>query len=131
MVGRRPPIPEPARPDRPQRNHRPAARPPAAAPGSLNADGEERRRAVCGRTACTDRWGARGNQVTVGHAARHLAPLAYPTTPGPESAPRTPDQPAQRMKVSGRTTTGVTLGHELEPDPRAQARSSRLTVIYL
>jgi hypothetical protein len=35
---------------------------------------------VCGRTARTDRWGARGNQESVGHAARHRAPLAYPTT---------------------------------------------------
>ncbi len=34
---------------------------------------------MCGRTACTDRWGARGNQASVGHAARHRAPLAYPT----------------------------------------------------
>jgi group II intron reverse transcriptase/maturase len=34
---------QPARADRPQRNHRPAARPPPAAPGTLNADGEERR----------------------------------------------------------------------------------------
>src|SRR5947207_349484 len=82
MVGSRPQLPEPPRTDRPQRNHRPAARLPAAAPETLNADGEERRRAVCGRTARTDRWGARGNQESVGNAARHRAPLAYPTTLG-------------------------------------------------
>src|SRR5947209_15339933 len=81
MVGRCPPIPGPSRADRPQWNRRPAARLSATAPGTLNANGEERRRAVCGRTACTDRWGARGNQASVGHAARHRAPLAYPTTP--------------------------------------------------
>jgi len=41
--------------------------------------GEERRRAVCGRTARTERWGARGNQAS--RLCRAVqAPLAYPTS---------------------------------------------------
>jgi hypothetical protein len=41
------------------------------------AHGEARRRPVCGRTTCTDRW---GREASVGHATRHRASLAYPTT---------------------------------------------------
>ncbi len=52
LVGSRPPDASHG-PDRPQRNHRRATTQPAMASGELNAGGEERRRAVCGRTACT------------------------------------------------------------------------------
>ena len=34
---------------------------------------------MCGRTACTDRWGAGGNQHQSAPSARSQAPLAYPT----------------------------------------------------
>jgi hypothetical protein len=62
------------------RIRRGAARFQAAAPGPLNADGEERRRAVCGRTARTVRWGAGGNQAS--RLVRAVpAPPVYPTTP--------------------------------------------------
>ena len=121
-------------PDRPQRNHRPAARPPAAAPGSLNADGEERRRAVCGRTACTDRWGARGNQASVGHAARHRAPLAYPTRPRrgarwPRSARQ--DDPfavlgQQRVDRVLRQQAPNTTPRQRRPGDRRSSQPSRL-----
>jgi hypothetical protein len=57
LVGCCLPITEPHGPDRPQRNHRRATTQAVTAPGKLNADGEERRRAVCGRTACTLRCG--------------------------------------------------------------------------
>ena len=45
-----------------------------------NADGEERRRAVCGRTACTVRRGGAGNGAS-GHRA---SPSPYPLWRGPE-----------------------------------------------
>jgi len=43
------PITRPARVDQPRGNHRRATAQPALAPGTLNAGGEERRGAVCGR----------------------------------------------------------------------------------
>ena len=46
---------------------------PAVATGTLNADGEERRRAVCGRTACTVRCGG-GRKP--GQSARPCSPGA-------------------------------------------------------
>ena len=74
-----PPITRPAGADRPQRNHRRATAQPAVAPGTLNAGGEERRRAVYGRTACTVRCGGgrKPGQSATCRAAQ--APLADPT----------------------------------------------------
>ena len=80
VEGSRLPVPGPPGADQPQRNHRRATTQPAVATGTLNAAGEERRRAVCGRTACTVRWGAGGNQAQSACRAAQ-APLAYPTTP--------------------------------------------------
>src|SRR6266511_621027 len=47
--------------------------------GWPNAGGEERRRAVCGRTACTVRGGGGRKPEPVGNAARNWAPPADPT----------------------------------------------------
>ena len=58
-----------------------------AATGTLDADGERTlSRAVCGRNRTHGlRWGARGNQRSVGNAARRQGPLANPTSPNPRS----------------------------------------------
>jgi hypothetical protein len=57
LVCDRPPDSPPDGADQPERNDRRATTKPDVARRTLNADGEERRRAVCGRTACTDRGG--------------------------------------------------------------------------
>ena len=60
-------------------NHRRATALPVVAQGKLNADGEERRRAVCGRTACTDRGGG-GRKP--GQSGQHV-----PRSPGASRRP--------------------------------------------
>ena len=68
--------------------HRRSASPPPAARRAGRASSSAAPRAASrspggsGRTARTDRWEARGNPCQSATAARHPAPLAYPTTPG-------------------------------------------------
>ncbi|MBV9423139.1 MAG: hypothetical protein JOZ98_09525 [Solirubrobacterales bacterium] len=64
--GRGLPVAQPARADQPQRNHRRATAQPAVAIGALNATGEERRGAVCGKIACTVRCRRREETRPVG-----------------------------------------------------------------
>src|SRR6266511_4147594 len=99
--------------------------------GQPNAGGEERRRAVCGRTACTDRGGGGRKPAPVGNAARRwrLPPTLHLAGEPPRRIRRLHAEPDGRLgRPAGAQPADDARGSPATaplPDPRSRRQVQR------